>query len=379
MPDFDLRYLTDPDTTPAALASVASQLREFADGASGSGEAAALAKVSDDALLALVKLLTTRQDGARLALLQAAPLAKAPRKEVGRALHTLKAKGIDCEIPEGRVGGIRYTVEQLPCYLGLPLPNGMRFILMSDIIRGQVDACVFIGTDSGEIAQIAQVDATRSRFKKVLEQLQSSAHADGFPMVFAEASLEHVRWLIHGALAAAHSKGLPVPLEANRFEMLFGPPPKSEPVHAALALLGEPDPSLLERGVGLLGHAHHGGGYHMGVVDCMFEETMDVKAYQARLGDAAGEDDEGRPERVKVALNDVVDELWDAERRERSARRILDAAYVLARSDGMNVARIAHTTAVALQDTSITASSIPWAHQATFNWLAPDANVVEHH
>jgi hypothetical protein len=379
MPTIELRHLTDPDTTPVALKAVANQLREFADGASGSAEAAALAKVNDDALMALVKLLVSRQDGARLALLQAAPLAKVPRKEVGRAIHNLKAKGISCEIPEGRVGGIRYTVEQLPCYLGLPLPNGMRFILMSDIIRGQVEACVFIGTDAGEINQIAPVDATRSRFKKVLEQLQGTAHADGFPMVFAETSLEHARTLIHRALSAARGKGLPVPLEANRFEMLFGPPPKAEPVHPALALLGEPDPALLERSVGLLGHAHRGGGYHMGVVDCMFEEAIDVKAYQARLGEAAGDDDEGRPERVKDALNGVVDEIWDTERRERSALRILDAAYVLAQSDSMNVARIAHATAIALQDTTVPAASIPWAHQATFNWLAPDANVVDHH
>ncbi len=376
---FATSWITDPSTAAGASRAAAETLNAFADGSAGAAEAADLARLPEVAVEALVELLTARQDGSRLALLQGVALPKGPRKAVGRAIQSLKARGIACEAPVGRVGGLKYTVEVPVSHIGLPLPNGMGFYLLADMVQGRPEGGLVMSNSDGCVHDVAHLDPTKSRFRKVMTHISDTASGDGYPMMFAEAPHDLLRWRIHQAIAQSRAKGLPIPGDGGALELLFGPQPGNNFEHPVHALLGGTDPGLADLGARLLGHAHAGGHYHSGIVDVFppTEEWVDQQRARldamAKLGDGDSDD-----ERFEAELDAITEEGFDAERRGHLVERLLDSAYVLHHNGGADVAAIAYATAQAMRDGTRRSASIPWCKEAVLIWIFPEDHEHEH-
>lgn len=372
--------LNEMEDVPEEMLGTATALRAFLHGAVDAAAAEELAQVDSIALISLIETLEARNDGARLALLRAAPLPKKARKATGKAIHKLKTRGIACEAPAGRVGIMRYQTDRLPSYMALPMATGVRLLILSEHVAGPGNVtCYAVVDDDGVEELVAMDEPSRRKIRKLIDSIEEPGDS-GSQLFFVEADPAFVRARLTEAIDAHRANNGP-PLEDLDYcrMVLEG---DTTDVHPALDLVGPCDPSLVKRGAELLG-CPTDTGYIQGPADRpVLSDDWQIDASK-RLGDACDSpvvvDESQRRSRVIDEVDRLTEDTFDEAQRARSARRLRDSAYVLKLGRRDEEAQIALATAAALDDLEIATLDIPWARESVHGIIDVDHLLERQH
>lgn len=381
---FDTAWLTEATDVPEEHAALAERLRAFASGPADPDGALALADAPLDGLLALVEVLLRAQDGARLALLKGSGLPKKARKAIGKAIHQLKTRGVDCEVPTSRVGTMGYSLDPLPSLISTPLANGTQILILSDLLAGGGQGSCYAVTAAEGLDELALIEEpSRTRLRRIVKDIEDD-HENAVRMTFAEATSEHVRTRLVAALERHRASKTPLPKEYSACRALIEGPQLDGP-HPARVRLGATDPTLVRQGHRLLGRVVEDVDqpYEYGAVDRpMLDQEWETEAYerlQKALDSPVVVDDVQRRERVSDELDRIVEATFEPALRATSADRLLDAAFVLAGRGAEEMGRIAIATADALLDESRAVLDIPWARESIRGIVDIDYMLAAYH
>ena len=372
--DIEASWITDNDSVPPEFTEVVDRLRAFLSSDDIVAEAAALSDQSPSVLLPLIDVLLTAKDATRLTAIKTAGPSKVVRKACGKAIHRLKAQGVSVSESAARVGSLTYVKEDLSSYLGTPLAMGLRMVILSGRCDGAVTSCYAVLHESEGVDQLMAVkDPSRSRLRKIIREIESQPNGE-IPVRFVECPPELARQRIQQSIAVHRAKGRALPTDYSHIKPLIDGDGLIHG-HPVFAELGALDEQLIARSAELLGHRTSDGYKHGPADRSLLTRDLQLEIHQ-RLTNATESpiilDDVQRRERIQLELEHIVRDLFHVEHRALCAERLLDTAFVLAKTGQVEVASIAAVTARALHSENANPLEIPWACQSIYGLVDVD-------
>ncbi|MFT5434869.1 MAG: hypothetical protein ACI9OJ_005585 [Myxococcota bacterium] len=365
---FESWIFTDVPPTDEHAADVAAARAFVAEEATPEA-AAALSGASLPAVEALVAGLTERLDGSRLALLKQAGMSKKARKVVGKAIHKLKTRGIECEAPTGRVGSLSYVKESLASWMSIPDGLGVRFMLLAGRTPNeQLECCYALGGGGEGVIDFVMIEEpSKSRLKRIMGDIESER--DGFQARFVEVPADLARTRLNESAAVQRSNNKPLPNEfADAHDLLAGDT-VDRSTHPARALVGPSDAALIENSALLLTRDDDDGKRILGEADRPLLSQEQGDGLHGRLeaivhDDANKEDEDRKRALVLEELDTFALEIFTPTFTALQADRLLDCAYCLHKIGKAGDAKIALATADALMVEGASLLEIPWVKES---------------
>jgi hypothetical protein len=309
--------------------------------------------------LAFVRLAERAGDDEQLTDLLSMGSERELKKEARRAIHALRSRGHQVDIPEERGGSVlerklEEQLEELPCHLSPVSGQGNRMVLMARYTRGGVAVHQAELHDQDGLTQFAGGTLGRSRYRKLLGDLQTQGEGELLTIGYDEA-----RWLVAKAAERTRQAGKSLPegyLDSSGElgevkDTAASPDPRGLLPPAEL-----PDPAGLAAQAGeLFEHPTFADWLPEADVLKLIEEKIKaVETSQVTIND------EQRVDGVQKALDAGVAALVEGDRRARLQARLLEQAAYLKRVGQTEPAHRAAAAAYQLDQAELDPLQVPF-------------------
>ncbi len=346
------------DLDPAAIGPSAATAKRIADDPDGADRVAEFAGLPFPVKLALLERLGREGAGAFLARLQREEKDKAMAKAIARALHLVRAQGMNVtDLRDRSAVKFDFAAEGLPSsYVSGLDTEGNRLVLVAKVSPvGKLHVFHAVVGDTTGLQNFEGMALTRAAYKKFITMAEAQMQVQLAPM-----PTDYAAWMVAYAARVATDAGLPVPAAFEDGKAILGAPSEAppHPIGGVLDVSGiaKETPALVAKSASL----HR-------LPECAFwvpdEATLEKLSERVKEADASpvAANEEQRAQLRDRAGRAVLQEYLDDKNRGLWSGRLLETAYVLAATGRTEEARIAVATATALAAEKADVESIPFA------------------